>query len=334
MAFKIVVANKIHDSVRAQLEPHGHLIVNESEAPWKREELLEHCKSANAVMAFMTETLGDDFLAQCPDLKIIAGALKGYNNIDVDACSARDILLTIVPDLLTEPTAELTVGLMISVARNFVPGDQYIRAGRFNGWRPKFYGGTIQGSTVAVLGAGAVGQAILKMLSGFDCEKLYVDKNALGADVEMTFGTRKVQLDEALRSSDFIVLALHLTPDTLHMVDDAFLSQMKAGSYLINPARGSLVDEDAVAHALQDNHLAGYAADTFEMEDWAIETRPRAINHSLLRSDKTVFTPHIGSAVRRVREQIELSAANSIITVAKGHIPDTAVNRSTLKMVG
>lgn len=285
-------------------------------------------------MAFMTERIDEPFLDACPKLKIVAGALKGYNNIDVEACSRRGVVVTIVPDLLTDPTAELTIGLMIAVARNVLPGDRCIRLGAFRGWRPRFYGGSIQGSTVAVLGAGAVGKAILRMLKGFDCRRLYVDKSPLPAALESELGTTRTDLTAAQKEADFVVLALHLMPETLHMVDDDFLAAMRPGSFLINPARGSLVDEAAVARALNTGYLAGYGADTFEMEDWTLEGRPKEVNPALLQSDKTVLTPHIGSAVGSVREEIEQSAAASIIAVSKGMLPETAVNPEIFQSQG
>ncbi|MGH1405733.1 MAG: phosphonate dehydrogenase [Rhodomicrobiaceae bacterium] len=330
MSFKIVVANQIHKSVLGMLENQGHVVINSGSEPWTKEELLFHCSDADALMAFMTESINDEFLEQCPKLKIIAGALKGYNNLDIHACNKRGVAVTIVPDLLTDPTAELTIGLMIAVARNFVPGDVFVRSGDFNGWRPKFYGGSIQGSTIGVLGAGAVGQAILRLLSGFNCKRLYVDKSPLSSDDENQLGVTRSTLNLVQQEADFIILAMHLMPETLHMVDDEFLSHVKKGSYLINPARGSLVDEAAVVKALEQEKLAGYATDTFEMEDWALPARPRIIHQGLLNSDKTVLTPHIGSAVRSVREAIELSAAESIITFSNGNFPNTTVNKKEL----
>ena len=137
-------------------------------------------------------------------------------------------------------------------------------------------------------------------------------------------------VEEARHRADFLVLALHLKPDTIHLVDADFIAAMKPGSYLVNPARGSLVDESAVHAAVADGRLAGYAADTFEMEDWSLPGRPEHIHEGLLENDRTVLTPHIGSAVSAVREQIELSAAKSILAVANGKVPDTAVNRPTM----
>jgi len=334
MAFRITVANQIHRPILDDLEKCGHVTANTRPEPWSPDELTARTAAADALMVFMTEKVDGALLAACPNLKIIAGALKGYNNIDVEACSKRNIIVTIVPDLLTDPTAELTIGLMISVARNFLPGDRHIRGGAFEGWRPAFYGGSIQRSTVAVLGAGAVGKAILRMLNGFDCRRLYVDKTPIDPEVERALGAERCDLKTAQTSADFIVLAMHLMPETLHMIDGAFLAGMKPGGFLINPARGSLVDEDAVVRALESGQLAGYGADTFEMEDWTVDERPKRIHAGLLQSDRTVLTPHIGSAVRKVREEIERSAAESIIAVSRGTIPDTAVNRHRLALAG
>jgi phosphonate dehydrogenase len=330
MSFQIVIAQPVHAPVLEQLQAHGRIVANPGPEPWQTAELAERCQRADALMVFMTETVDEAFLQRCPNLKIVAGALKGYNNIDVEACTRRSIAVTIVPDLLTEPTAELAIGLMISIARNVGPGDRYVKSGEFNGWRPRFYGGSINGATVTVIGAGAVGQAILRMLAGFDCQRLYVDKRPLTAELEENLKCRRSNLTEALAVSDFIVLGVHLMASTRHMVDRQFIEQMKPGSYLVNPARGSLVDESAVVQSLANGRLAGYAADTFEMEDWALADRPRAVDAGLIASDRTVLTPHIGSAVTAVRQAIEHSAAESIISMANGDIPESAVNKTAL----
>jgi phosphonate dehydrogenase len=331
MTFKIVIAQPVHSAVLSLLEGHGEVVMNPGPEPFSRDELIGECQDAEALMAFMTERIDEPFLDQCKKLKIVAGALKGYNNIDVAACSRRGIAVTNVPDLLSEPTAELAVGLMIAIARNFGPGDRYLRSGEFKGWRPRFYGGSLVGATVAVIGAGGVGRVILRMLGGFDCKRVYVDKTALPTDLETRLGCRHSDLETALADADFVVLGLHLMPGTLHFVDHSFLNAMKPGSYLINPARGSLVDEAAVVKALNEGHLGGYAADTFEMEDWAREERPKAVPEGLLNSERTVLTPHIGSAVRSVGEAIEMSAAESIIEIADGRFPASAVNPEALR---
>ena len=326
MANRIVIANRVHGSVLQRLQAYGDLVLNETEFPLRTEELRRRCSSASAVMAFMTERVDEEFLLACPNLKIVAGALKGHNNIDVDACTRRNVSVTVVPDLLTEPTAELTVGLIIALLRKLAPGDRLIRSGQFHGWRPSLYGSTLAGATVGVLGAGAVGQATLRMLSGFNCERIYYDPHRLGEDMEAFLRCRFVNESILVREADILVLAVHLMDSNRHLVNDHFIDKMKQGAYLINPARGSLVDERAVADALDRGRLSGYAADTFELEDWQLDDRPHDVDARLLASDQTIFTPHIGSGVRSVREAIEREAAENIIDVLTGNRPRGLVN--------
>ncbi|MEM9726156.1 MAG: NAD(P)-dependent oxidoreductase [Pseudomonadota bacterium] len=330
MRHKIVVSQPIDPEVRAFLESQGDVVLNERGRPLEPVELRAACADADALMAFMTERIDGAFLSNCTRLKVVAGALKGYDNIDVPACSRQGVAVTIVPDLLTEPTAELTIGLMIALCRNMRAAEAHLRGGDFTGWRPRFYGRSLNGSTVGVLGAGRVGQAVLNALGGFRCERLYADEIALPGEQEAALGASRCDLVDLRRGADFLVLALPLTERTHGLVDRAFLSDMKPGAFLINPARGSLVDEPAVADALARGALAGYAADVFAMEDWAQPDRPREINENLRNSPKTVLTPHIGSAVGDVRRAIEWSAAESIATALRGEIPETAVNAAML----
>ncbi|MEM8837183.1 MAG: NAD(P)-dependent oxidoreductase [Pseudomonadota bacterium] len=331
MSERIVVAQPIEAGVLQELQEAGTVFVNSGPEPMPRNTLLDKCRSAEALMAFMTECIDADFLDACPKLKIVAGALKGFDNIDVDACSKRGIAVSVVPDLLTEPTAELAIGLMIAVSRHMIEADRYVREGHFSGWRPRFFGGSLQGATVGVVGAGRVGQAILRLLSGFRTKSLYFDRHALSPDTERALNTRRADLAELQVEADFVVLALPLTPETIGLVDEAFIEGMKRGAYLINPARGSLVTESAVAAALQSGHLAGFAADVFEAEDWARSERPAVVDPVLRQSPYTVLTPHIGSAVTDVRREITRSAAHSILAVLNGERPDTLINSDDIR---
>ena len=323
---QIVVAQPVEETVIHKLGDHGTVFMNAGPDPLSAGELKDSCRDALALMAFMTECVDESLLRACPRLKIVAGALKGYDNIDIEACSRRNIVVTVVPDLLTEPTAELAIGLMIGVARHVIPADRYVRSGQFAGWRPRFFGGSLQGATIGVVGAGRVGQSILRLLLGFRCDRLYYDRASLSAELEGDLKANAVSLDDLRKRSDFVVLALPLTDDTLGIVDADFIAAMKPGSYLVNPARGSLVSEQAVVDALECGHLAGFAADVFESEDWARQDRPSDVHLKLRQSDRTMLTPHIGSAVRDVRSAIVRSAANSIMTVLTGAMPETAVN--------
>ncbi len=323
----MVISNWVHDAVIDRLAPHCTVVANPDREPWPADELARRAADADALIAFMTERIDDDFLARCPDLRIVAAALKGYDNFDVAACTRRGVWLTIVDDLLTAPTAELTVGLMIALARHVTAGDRLLRGGGFAGWRPTLYGGTLDGACVGLIGAGAVGQAIARRLAGFDCDLRYHDRHRLPADTERRLRLRHMTLPELVRGSDFLVFALPLTPATQHLVNAELLRQVKPGCYLVNPARGSLVDEEAVADALDDGRLAGYAADTFEMEDWARPDRPTSVAARLRAPDaRTVLTPHLGSAVDSIRRDIALAAADNVLQCLAGERPAGAVN--------
>ncbi|MGD9879359.1 MAG: phosphonate dehydrogenase [Reyranella sp.] len=324
---KVVISSWVHPEVKALLNGTCTVVPNDTRQSLAPEDLRERCRDAHGLMAFMPERVDDAFLGACPELRVIACALKGYDNFDVEACTRRGVWLTIVPDLLTAPTAELTIGLMIALGRNILQGDRLVRGGSFGGWRPILYGRGIEGSTVGLLGAGAVGRAIARRLAGFRPTLLYTDDSSLPADQENELGLRRVALGDLLKQSDFVVLCLPLLHATRQLVNRDFLARMKPGALLINTARGSLVDEAAVAEALEGDRLAGYAADVFSMEDWALPDRPRDVSARLLGSHKTVLTPHLGSAVDRVRREIALEAAGSMLQALRGEVPAGAVNR-------
>ena len=324
----VILSNWVHPEVIDLLRASCDVVSNETCEALEKKELLSHCRDAFGLMAFMSERIDDSFLGECPNLRIVACALKGYDNFDVEACTRRGVWLTIIPGLLTAPTAELTVGLMIALGRKMLSGDRLVRSGRFRGWRPILYGQGIDGSTVGILGAGAVGQAIARRLPGFNASLLYTDEVALSPDQEGALGIRRVARDELLTQCDFVILCLPLHAGTFHLVNKDFLRVMKPGALLVNTARGSLVDEAAITEALKTGKLGGYAADVYAFEDWALADRPAEIPESLLNAiDSTVFTPHIGSAVDRVRREIALQAAQSVLQALRGEVPYGAVNR-------
>lgn len=314
----IVATNRLFPETRALLAQHAAVVVNEAVEPWPYEEVRTRCREADAMMAFMTDRVDAAMIAACPRLRIIGAALKGYDNIDAEAAARAGVWVTIVPDLLTVPTAELAIGLMLALGRHILTGDRGIRANGFHGWRPTLYGRGLAGSTVGIVGYGSVGCAIAERLGPFGCQVLAHDT---------TQADGLVGLQELLHASDYVVLALPLTSGTKHVIGREAISAMKPGALLVNPARGSLVDEEAVADALEAGHLAGYAADVFQCEDWAQPGRPGGVDPRLLAPGApTVLTPHIGSAVADVRREIELAAAHSIIEALSGAVPRGAVN--------
>jgi phosphonate dehydrogenase len=324
---KIVVTNPIFLETRVLLEEHANIVVNPALEPWPYEEVRQRCQDAAGLLAFMNDRVDAAFVAACPRLRVIGAALKGFDNIDVQAATNAGVWLTIVSDLLTVPTAELAIGLMLSLGRNIVAGDHSIKKHGFRGWRAELYGAGLAGATVGIVGFGLVGRAIAERLVGFQCRLLAYDQSGLEAPAKPLPHVTMTGFEELIAKSDYVVLALPLTADTRHIVNSKTIAAMKPGARLVNPARGSLVDESAVADAIARGQLSGYAADAFECEDWALQDRPSQIDPRLTTPlAPTVFTPHIGSGVTEVRREIELSAARSILDVLAGRIPFGAVN--------
>jgi len=321
----VVLTNPTFPETRASFEGVARVSCNEGLEPWSHDEIAERCRYAAGIMAFMTDCIDRAFLERCPNLKVIGAALKGYDNIDVEAASERGVWVTIVPDLLTEPTAELAVGLTIALGRHIRLGDAAIRQAGFHGWRAEHYGNGLNSATVGIVGFGKVGQTIARCLSGFGCRIVAFDEHG-GA--RGTAGVAMVALKELLAQSDVVILGLPLTAETTGIIGRDAINGMKPGALLVNPARGSLVDEKAIADALEAGHLGGYAADVFECEDWARADRPRGVDPRLLAPGaRTLLTPHIGSAVTSVRRQIEMAAATSIREALAGAVPSGAINK-------
>lgn len=323
----IVLTHWVHQEVIDCLSGYGPVVANQSRESLPPEELQARLATARAVMVFMPDCVDSAFLDACPKLQIVAAALKGFDNIDVAACSERRIWLSIVPDLLTLPTAELAIGLMIALGRNVLAGDSRIRHAAFKGWRPQLYGTGLYGSTVGILGLGAVGSTIARLLTPFGCTTLAYDARPIPAEESAALQVTALSAEEVLRRSDFLAVALPLTDSTYHFIGKEALAQMKEGSYLINVGRGSCIDEEAVARALATGRLAGYSADVFAFEDWIRPERPKYIPEKLLSErEHTLLTPHLGSAVDSVRKAIALEAAANIIDVFEGRRPRGALN--------
>lgn len=318
---RILVTNWVHEATLQQLALLGDVDANETRMPWPREDVMRRAEQADAILAFMPDCIDAPFLTACKRLRIVACALKGYDNFDLDACTQAGVFVTIVPDLLTEPTAELAVGLAIGLARNIRDGDILVRSGEFDGWRPILYGTGLDASTVAIIGMGRVGRAVAQRLSGFGCRLLGVDPSA-----ETPPGVIRVTLHQALEISDFVIVCAPLTSASRHLIGKDALARIKSGALMINVGRGSVVDEGAVLAALEAGKLGGYAADVFEMEDWAVPERPKVIDERLRSHPRTLFTPHLGSAVTQVRQAIELRAVDNIADVLEGRRPRDAIN--------
>lgn len=325
---RILITHRVHREVVERLAERYQVVTNDTDFSLSRTDLLRAAEDAEALMTFMPDRVDDELLACCPKLRVIAAALKGYDNIDVQACSRHGVWVTVVEDLLTDPTAELAVGLLLGLSRHITSGDRRVREGLFTGWQPLQYGLGLAGTQVALVGFGRLGRAVAHRLAAFGPELVYFDPIRAPKQVETRLRVAFLSLREALATSRVVVVCAPLLSETLHLIGQSAISSMPAGSLIVNVGRGSVVDEAAVAEALQAGRLAGYAADVFEFEDLTRPDRPPGIHPGLLACpDRTLFTPHLGSAVSEVRLAIEHRCAGAILQALSGAIPDGTPNR-------
>ena len=226
------MTNPVFPETRALLEESATVVVNEVLEPWPYEEVRQRCRDAVGLLAFMTDRIDAAFLAACPKLRVIGAALKGCDNIDVEAATNAGVWLTIVPDLLTVPTAELAIGLMLALGRNIVAGDLGIKKHGFHGWRAQLYGTGLAGATVGIVGFGLVGRAIAERLVGFQCQLLAYDQSASEALTRSWPYVTMASFADLIANSDYVVLALPLTAGTRHIVNSEAIAAMKPGARL------------------------------------------------------------------------------------------------------
>ena len=293
-----------------------------------RDELIVHARDAVALCFFVPDHIDAAVMDQLPALRILAGFGKGFDNVDVPAATERGIWVTSVPAALTAATADLAWALLLANARGVVCGDARVREHPDIGWDVAAeLGRAVTGATIGVYGFGLVGRAIAERSLGFRMSVLYCDPTPAAREVEERLGARRVDAAALLAQADFVVLAVPLVDATYHLIDAAALAQMKPTAILVNPARGSIVDEVAIAQALDCGMLAGYAADVFEHEDRQYAGRPARLGSALVGDRRrTVFTPHLGTAVKADRAALALAQARSVRSVLVGERPDAAVN--------
>ncbi|MDK2897237.1 MAG: glyoxylate reductase [Candidatus Atribacteria bacterium] len=290
-----------------------------------REMLLKKVKGARGILCLLTDTIDREVMeAAGPELRVISNYAVGYNNIEVEEATKRGILVTNTPGVLTETTADLAFSLLMAVARRVVEGDRLVRAGKFRGWEPLLLlGRDIHRSTLGIVGFGRIGQAMARRAQGFNMKVMYSSRHRVEEKVERELGATYHPLDELLTESDFVTLHLPLTPDTHHLIGEKELRLMKKEAYLINTARGPVVDEKALARALKEGWIQGAALDVFERE-------PK-VEAELLTLENVVLAPHLGSASYATRSKMATMAADNLVRALRGEIPPNLVNREVIE---
>ncbi len=307
-SFRIYVTRKIPDAGLELLKERGYsLIVHDRETPPTKEELARELKDCDGLICLLSDSIDRELIESARRLKVIANYAVGFNNIDVDFATKRKIFVTNTPDILTPATADLTWALILAVSKRIVEADDFVRSGRFKGWQPElFLGHDVTGKTLGIVGAGRIGQAVARRAKGFEMNILYVS-NSPKEQFEAETGAKRVELEELLKTSDFVSIHCPLTQKTFHLLNETRLRLMKHGAILINTSRGPVVDETALVDVLKSGHLAGAGLDVYENEP--------QIHPELQTMKNVVLLPHIGSATTETRNEMARMAAKNIISI-------------------
>lgn len=317
---KVFIAAKIPSQAHQLLADAGITISEYTgDALITKKELLAAVPDVDVLITALSTQVDQEIIDAAPKLKLIANYGAGFNNIDSAYAKTKNIYVTNTPFVSTDSTAELAVGLILSVSRRLAEGDRLMQSKGFDGWAPLFFlGHQVSHKTLGIIGMGQIGQGVAKRLKGFDMEILYTQREPLSAKTEAELGAKFVSFEEVVAKADYLTLHLPFTPKTKHLINADTFKQMKPTSYLINAARGPIIDEAALADAIANKEIAGAALDVYENEP---EVYP-ALKHL----DNVVLEPHIGNATIEARDDMATIVAENTIALAKGELPKYIVN--------
>jgi glyoxylate reductase len=317
---RVVVTGRIPEAALEKLRTEHEVDAWAGPGSIGREELLRRVAGADAVVSLLTERIDGELLdAAGPQLKVVANVAVGYDNIDVPACTERGVVATNTPGVLTEATADIAFGLILSATRRLGEGERLIRSGQAWKWGMFFLlGSSLQGKTLGIVGMGGIGQATARRAKAFGMEIVYQSRHEIDPVLADELGARRVELDELLAISDVVSLHCPYRPATHHLIGAGQLTAMKDSAYLINTARGPIVDEAALASALRDGQIAGAGLDVFEREP--------DVHPGLLELENVVLVPHLGSATVETRTAMAMLAADNALALLSGEQPATPIN--------
>ncbi len=320
---KVYVTRRLPQPALDRLEEVFEMEVNPEDRVLTREEVLENVKKCDVLLCLLTDTIDGEVMDANPNLKGIANYAVGFNNIDVEAATARKLPICNTPGVLTDTTADMAWTLMFAAARRVVESDVFTRAGKFKGWGPMMLLGVdVYGKTLGVVGTGRIGDAVARRSVGFNMKVLYYDvvpNEALERDI----GAQRVELDELLKEADFVSVHVPLMPATTHFIGERELKLMKKTAVLVNNSRGPVVDEKALVEALKSGEIAYAGLDVFEDEP---ELAP-----GLAELDNVTLTPHTSSATVETRTKMGMLAAENAIAIIEGRKPPNIVNPEVLE---
>lgn len=317
MSEKVLVTREIPEAGLRLLEDFEVRVL--AEAPPSRDELLGAVRGANGILATATEGIDDEVMdAAGEGLAVVANMAVGYDNIDVEAASERGVVVTNTPGVLDETTADVAFMLVLAAARRLGEGERLLRAGEWRWWGPKqLRGYDVWGKALGIVGMGRIGRAVARRGRGFGMEIAYHNRSR-DESAERELDARYRELDELLRTSDFVSIHTPLTPETHHLIGTQELEIMKPTAILVNTSRGPVVDESALAEALAERRIFAAGLDVYEEE-------PK-VHPKLLELENVVLAPHIGSASFETRDKMAVLAAENLAAVLRGEDPKTPVS--------
>jgi glyoxylate reductase len=308
-----LVTRKLPASVIARLEKAAEVDLYSGDGAISPDELRARVEGKDALVCMLTEQIDRSVIDRASQLKVIANVAVGYNNIDVPYARSKGIVVTNTPDVLTESVADFTWAVILAITRRLSEGERLVRRGEWKGWALDLLLGTeLRGKQLGLVGVGRIGRAVAARAPAFGMRVAYTSRR------EIDFpGAEAMQLDRLLTTSDIVSLHVPLTPETRHLIDQKALTRMKRSAYLINTARGPVVDEAALAWALQHNLLAGAALDVYEHEP--------AVHPDLLSLENVLLVPHLGSGTTETRTAMAALAVDNVVAVLAGRPPLTPV---------
>ncbi|MDI3341504.1 MAG: D-glycerate dehydrogenase [Sphaerobacter sp.] len=320
---RIAVTRVIPDAGLDLLRDAAEVVVWPEPLPPDRDQLVQLAEGADGLLTLLTERVDGDLLDRLPTVKVVSNMAVGYDNIDVEACTARGVAVCTTPDVLTETTADLAFALLMAVARRLVESYDVVRAGGWRTWEPMgFLGPDVHGATLGIVGLGRIGQAVARRARGFAMRILYTNRQR-EPDLEAKLGVEWRDLDGLLAESDFVSLHVPLTPATRGLIGREQLRRMRPGAILINTARGPIVQTDALLEAVEQGWIWGVGLDVTDPE-------PLPADHPLLRHPRVLVTPHIASASYQTRARMAELAAQNVLAVLRGETPPRCLNPEVL----
>ncbi|RLB76622.1 MAG: D-glycerate dehydrogenase [Deltaproteobacteria bacterium] len=315
----VLVTISLPEHLLARIKVEHSVTCHGGDSPIPRRELESLIDGFDGILCTITDRIDASLLEKATRLKVVANYGVGYDNIDVRACSAKGVLVTNTPDVLTDATADLTMALVLSVARRVAEGDSIVREGKFRAWSPfGFLGTEVSGKTLGIIGLGRIGKAVAERANGFKMKVLYYKQSRLNSEEERAFKVSYAGMQELLKESDFVSLHVPLTQGTYHLMGAEQFSLMKRTSYLINTSRGPVVDEEALVHALETGVIAGAGLDVYEKEPH--------VHSELIRMKNVVLLPHLGSATIETRTKMAERAVSNLLAALRNERPMDCLN--------